>query len=331
MEKIRVGFIGAGRHASRSLYPALRFAPIELVAVSALAEDEARQAAKTFGAERFYVGGYAEMLEKEKLDACLVAVAPPAYRPILCAVLEAGLPVWCEKPAGGSVADLVAVEDAARRAGQPVQVGFMKRFAPAYQMAKQAMTKEGFGRATSFVGKFVVGGGLYPDEYTYLVDNPIHLIDLARYFMGEVEQVSVEKLDSGDKRWTYGAVVRFVGGAVGLLHMANTQSWRKPNEFVEITGVDSFITVDNVVRYQYNPPDGMSECWEPNWTVPSNTNQSLVQTGYANELIEFAKVVMEGATPQVTIADARRALELIDDVYRAGGQALEQGKQAQAW
>jgi len=76
----------------------------------------------------------------------------------------------------------------------------MKRFAPAYRLAKEAMAKKDFGKPTAFVGKFVMGGGLYPDEYTYLVDNPIHMVDLVRFFMGEVERVSVEKTDWGNKQ-----------------------------------------------------------------------------------------------------------------------------------
>ncbi|MEP7200061.1 MAG: Gfo/Idh/MocA family oxidoreductase [Chloroflexota bacterium] len=333
MDKIRIGFIGAGRHASNIVYPSLRYAPMELVAVSALEEAETVRAARTFGAARYYVGGFEEMLEKERnhIDACIVAVSPPAYHRIILSLLDAGLPVYAEKPAAGSVAEAIEIEERAQRVGKPVQVGFMKRFAPAYRMAKAAMAKDNFGRPTNFVGKFVVGSGLYPDEYTYLVDNPIHLVDLARFFMGEVERVTVERGEWGDKRWTYAVMLRFASGAVGTLHIANTQSWRKHNEFVEITGQGHFVSVDNVVRYQYNPPDGASECWEPNPTVPSAQNSSVMLTGYAHELIHFADVVREGIAPQVTIGDARRALELIDEIYRQGGGVLEPGKKAAAW
>lgn len=331
MDKIRVGFIGAGRHATNILYPSLRYAPIELVAVTALEEEEAQRAARAFGAQRYYFGGFEEMLAKEKLEACLIAVKPPDYSDVIRSVLEAGLPIWCEKPAAGSVAEAMALEQAAQRMGQPVQVGFMKRFAPAYRMARQAMAREAFGRPTSFIGKFVVGGGLYPDEYTYLVDNPIHMVDLARFFMGEIEYVSVEKTDWGDQRWSYAVLLRFAGGAVGMLHLANTQSWRKHNECVEITGQGHFTLVDNVIRYEYHPPDGPSECWEPNPTVPSAQNTSVMLTGYAQELIHFAEVVRNGAPPQATITDARRALELIDEIYRQGGGVLEPGKKAAAW
>lgn len=331
MDKIRIGFIGAGRHASNILYPSLRYAPMELVAVAALEEEEARAAARNFGALRYYVGSFEEMLAKEKLDACLVAVKPPDYYRVIHGVLDAGLSVWSEKPAAGSVAEAIELEQVAQRAGKPVQVGFMKRFAPAYRMAKVALAKENFGKPTAFVGKFVVGAGLYPDEYTYLVDNPIHMVDLARFFMGEVERVSVEKTDWGDKRWSYAVLLRFVGGAVGMLHFANTQSWRKHNEFVEVTGQGHFVVVDNVVRYAYHPPDGPSECWEPNPTVPSVQNASVMLTGYAYELVHFTEVVRDGVLPQVTIADARRALELIDEIYRQGGGVLEPGKKAAAW
>jgi predicted dehydrogenase len=333
MTNLRVGFIGAGRHASNIVYPSLRYAPIDLVAVAALGEEETLRAARNFGAQRYYIGGFEEMLEKERnhIDAVIVAVSPPSYHKILLSLLDAGLPVYAEKPAAGSVAEAIEIEQKAQRAGLPVQVGFMKRFAPAYKLAKAAMARESFGRPTHFVGKFAVGPGLYPDEYTYLVDNPIHLIDLARFFMGDVEKVNVEHGEWGNNRWTYAVTLRFAGGAVGSLHLANTQSWRQHNEFVEITGLGHFVTVDNVVRYQFRPPDGPGEYWEPNPTVPSAQNASVMLTGYAHELIAFADVVQSGAQPQATISDARKALELIDEIYRQGGGVLEPGKKAAVW
>lgn len=331
MDKVRIGFIGAGRHASNILYPSLRYAPIELVALAALEEDEAHIAAKNFGAPKYYVGGFEEMLAKEKLDACIVAVKPPDYYHVLTGVLDAGLPMFAEKPAGGSVAEALEIEQLAQRKKIPIQVGFMKRFAPAYRLAKEALAKKDFGKPTAFVGKFVMGGGLYPDEYTYLVDNPIHMVDLLRFFMGEVERVSVEKTDWGNKQWSYAVTLRFANNAIGMLHLANTQSWRKHNEFVEITGQGHFTSVDNVIHYQYHASDGPGETWEPNPTVPSAQNASVMLTGYAYELIHFCDVVREHITPQATITDARRALELIDDIYRAGGGIIEPGKKADAW
>ena len=60
MEKIRVGYIGAGRQSSSSIYPSLRYAPIELVASCALTRDQkdAQRVAREYGAreQRYYLG-----------------------------------------------------------------------------------------------------------------------------------------------------------------------------------------------------------------------------------------------------------------------------------
>jgi myo-inositol 2-dehydrogenase/D-chiro-inositol 1-dehydrogenase len=331
MEKIRIGFIGTGRHAKRILYPSLRYASIELVATASLEEDEAAYAAMTFGAKRYYVG-HKRLLESEKnLDAVIIAVAPPNYYEIIQDVLSLGLPIFSEKPAAASAEEAAKLEAAARKAGKPIQVGFMRRFARTSQMAQEAMKQKDFGRPTCFVGKFAVGPGLYPDEYTYIVDNPIHMIDLTRSFMGEVEKVSVERTDWGNLHFSYVVLFRFTSGAVGTVYFSNNQSWRQHNEFVEITGEGSFITIDNVMRYQYFPPDGPRQFWEPNYTVPSDQNQSFLLTGYANELQHFVDVVRDGTQPLVTIHDARRVLELIDEIYIKGGGILEPGRKAKVW
>jgi len=307
--RIRVGLIGAGRHGQAIIQPALRFAPIDVVATCS------RHAASAAQVVPHYTG-HEQMLAAEagRLDACVVVVGVPEYLRVLGDVLACGLPVWSEKPAAATVAEARLLEQASRQAGKPLVVGFNKRFATAYQMARDAMGKPAFGRATSFFGKFMMGGSYYADEVSYLVDNPIHMIDLARHFMGEITRMQVERAELDEGQWSYAVTLRFASGANGLLQFGNTQSWRQHNEFVEITGEGHAITVDNVVRYCYRPEEGPGECWEPNFTVPVDRNHSLVLTGYAGQLIHFADVVRDGVTPQVTITDARRALELVEEL-----------------
>jgi predicted dehydrogenase len=54
MQPLRLGFIGAGVMATWAIYPALHFAPLELVAICDLDEARAAHAAKTFGAKQWY-------------------------------------------------------------------------------------------------------------------------------------------------------------------------------------------------------------------------------------------------------------------------------------
>ncbi|MCX7173840.1 MAG: Gfo/Idh/MocA family oxidoreductase [Proteobacteria bacterium] len=309
LRRIRVGLIGSGRHGQAIIQPALRFAPIDVVATCSRHPLSTPQPATHYTSHE-------QMLAAEagQLDACIVVVAVPEYLRVLGDILACGLPVWSEKPAAATVAEAKLLEQAARQAGKPLQVGFNKRFATAYEMARVAINRPTFGRATSFFGKFMMGSGYYPDESSYLVDNPIHMIDLARHFMGEITLLQVERADLADGQWSYGVTLRFASGAIGLLQFGNTQSWRQHNESVEITGEGHAITVDNVIRYCYRSEEGPGEIWEPNFTVPVDRNHSLVLTGYAGQLRHFAEVVSTGVTPHVTITDARRALELLEEI-----------------
>ncbi len=330
-DKVRVGFIGSGRHATRILYPSLRLTDLELVATCSLVEEEAAYNARLFGAERHYVGHEALLAGEDDIDACLVAVRPPAYKEVIQAVLEAGLPVWAEKPAAASASEAAELVKLSERAGLPICVGFMKRFAPAYELARTAVEEPEFGRPSFFAGKFAMGGGLYPDDYTFLVDNSVHMVDLMRHFMGEVASLSVERTEGDAGRVAYAVLARFERGGVGTLHLSTMQSWRAHNERVEITGEGSATVVDNVTRFRLYTPEGPGRSWEPNYTVPSDANQTLMLTGYARELQHFAEIVRDGASPRATIEDAQRALALIDDIYRAGGGTLAPGQRAEEW
>lgn len=330
-KKVRVGFIGAGRHATRILYPSLRLTDLELVAVASLVAEEAERNAAWFGAKRSYPSHQALLEHERDLDAVLVAVAPPSYREVLASVLQAGLPVWSEKPAAGSASEAAELEQLSRQAGLPICVGYMKRFAPAYAMAKRASQDTQFGTPSFFNGKFAMGGGLYPDEYTFLVDNSVHMADLALYFMGDVENVQAQRTEFVDKRVAYAVLLKFASGAVGTLQLTTTQSWRSHNERVEVSGQGSAVVVDNVTRYQRFVPEGPGESWEPNYTVPSDANQTLMLSGYAYQLQHFAEVVRGEVSPKVTIGDGRKALELIDRIYQAAGGVLQASQRASAW
>lgn len=330
-DRVRVGFVGGGRHATRILYPSLRLTDLELVATCSLIEEEAVQSARLFGAERHYVGHEALLAAEDDIDACLVAVGPPGYREVIAAVLEAGLPVWAEKPAAASAAEAAELVGGSERTGLPICVGFMKRFAPAYELALEAIEEPDFGRPRVFAGKFAMGDGVYPDDYTFLVDNSVHMVDLMRHFMGDVTHVSVERAEGEGGRVAYAVAARFEDGGVGTLQLSTMQSWRAHNERVEITGEGSAVVVDNVTRFELHAPTGPGRRWEPNFTVPSDANQTLSLTGYARELQHFAEVVRDGTNPRVTIVDALRALELIDDIYRAGGGTVDPERRAGAW
>ncbi|MGI8914245.1 MAG: Gfo/Idh/MocA family oxidoreductase [Chloroflexota bacterium] len=69
--RVRVGFVGCGGHAFRNVYPALRYAPVDLMADCDFDLERAKVYAREFGAAQAY-GSHTATLEHEQLDAVFV-------------------------------------------------------------------------------------------------------------------------------------------------------------------------------------------------------------------------------------------------------------------
>lgn len=320
MENLKVGFIGCGTHARSAVYPSLAYGPFDLVCTCAAHLESAERTARTFGAKRWY-DDHTKMLSSEDLDACLVVLPPRLYKEIVTACLETGLPVFSEKPGAETIEDAKAILRASRKAGRPVMVGFMKRFAPAYRRAKEISTSPEFGEITIYTSKFAMGKW-GPDRYNYVMDNALHHLDLARFFCGEVERCTVEANAVEDGRYAYGILLRFKAGSIGLLNCCTTQSWKQKNEYAEITGVGQYVYVDNIDTCTHFPPERPAQVWVPNYTVPSEENLSLFTMGFAYELRHFAEALRNGTDPEVTISDAKADLKLVEEVHSQSEEIL---------
>ena len=77
--RLRVGFVGAGGHSWRNVYPTFRYAPVDLVAICDLDQPRAAAYARMFGAERTYAD-YREMLRAERPEAVFIVTSCPRAR-----------------------------------------------------------------------------------------------------------------------------------------------------------------------------------------------------------------------------------------------------------
>ena len=98
MHDIRIGIIGAGKHARANIFPSLKLLQQPVACVCSQHLDRAESAAREFQAGRAY-SQYTEMLEKENLDAVIVSTGIQHAR-IVEDCLKAGLHVFVEKPLG---------------------------------------------------------------------------------------------------------------------------------------------------------------------------------------------------------------------------------------
>ena len=105
---IHVGIIGANSTASWakvSHIPAIQsLLGLKLTAVATRNERSAQEAAKAFGADRWFSNPF-EMIRDDRVDLVTIAVSVPAHRELVLAALEAGKAVYCEAPLARSVAE----------------------------------------------------------------------------------------------------------------------------------------------------------------------------------------------------------------------------------
>src|ERR1700736_988563 len=107
-KEFRVGIVGADTKASwakLSHVPAINGLPgMKLAAVATRHEQSALEAAKAFGADRWFSDPFA-MIRDDLIDVVTISINVPAHRELVLAAVDAGKAVYCETPLGGSIAE----------------------------------------------------------------------------------------------------------------------------------------------------------------------------------------------------------------------------------
>jgi predicted dehydrogenase len=320
---IRVGFIGCGGHAFRWIYPALQFAPVELIATCDQDADRAAQYAKRFGAERSY-SNHGAMLEGENLDAVLIvtgydAEGRPTYPPLAADCLRAGKHVWMEKPPAATSAEIEALIAVSRQTGRFAMVGLKKCFYPAIEKAREIALRPEFGRPLSITVRYPQyipdegeKGTLKGSPLLGFLDHVVHPASILVYLMGPASHLTYRRAASGSGF----ALLRFPNGAVGALHFAHGQSGTGPLERLEVIGEGANVVVENGVKLTYyrpggrgtggyagadsfiGPDDAAPITWEPQFSLASLDAKTLNIEGFSREITYFAECVHSNTAPE---------------------------------
>ena len=159
MAEIGIGIVGGGymgkAHAAAYSAAATLFeTPLRprLEVVCATSKVSAARYQQGFGFARG-TDDWRDLVEDPKVEAIVIASPQSTHRDIAIAAFELGKPVFCEKPLGESVADSVAMNDAAIASGQINMVGFNYIRTPASQFARQLIAEGRIGDITYFRGE----------------------------------------------------------------------------------------------------------------------------------------------------------------------------------
>ncbi|WP_426451534.1 Gfo/Idh/MocA family protein [Paenibacillus sp. S-38] len=158
------------------------------------------QAARQFGWES-YETDWRKLLEREDIDLIDINAPSDAHKDIALAAAAAGKHVFCEKPLALTLADSREMLRAVEAAGVKHMVGFNYRFAPAVQLAKKLVEDGRLGQIYHFRAWFLQDWIVDPEfPLVWRLQKEIagsgshgdlgaHLIDLAHFLVGDMEEV----------------------------------------------------------------------------------------------------------------------------------------------
>lgn len=235
------------------LWHALRAAAIahlrwcRLVSVADVDVARARAMAERYGASVDM--DWRTLVRRTDIEAVIVSTPPALHQKMCVEALENGKHVLCEKPLARSPAEGRAMVETAERVDRLLATGFNYRFYPAIATARRVLDSGRIGQLDhirSFDGH--PGGAEFTHPWVHdpavmgggaLLDNGMHIVDLTRYFLGEVAEVqgfTTEHVWHFDRCEDNAfALLRSTDGKVATLQ-ASWSEWRSYRFWIEIYG-----------------------------------------------------------------------------------------------
>ncbi len=242
-DKISVGVIGCGFFSGNHLNSWKDLAPegADLVAVCDIDAAKAKAAAETFGVPRWY-SDPETMFRAENLGLVDIVTRMDTHRPLAELAFRHGVPAIVQKPFAPTWTDCVAIVAAAEKAGLFIAVHENFRFETPLQKVKEILDSGAIGtpswaRIGFRTGYDVYKGQpyFYDEERFVILDLGVHVIDVARFLLGEVERVSCETQRRNPKvkaEDTATMLLRHTSGAVSVVE-ATYETKKLPDPFPE--------------------------------------------------------------------------------------------------
>jgi predicted dehydrogenase len=315
---VRVAILGAGGVAQAKYLPAIArlrmlSEPVEVVAVSTLDEGQRDKLSRIWR-----VPAYADsdaLLREHAPDAVLITASDSAHCELTLAALAAGAHVIVEKPIACSLTEAAEMCRAAEAADRTLMTTCNKRYSPPYAEARRLLDLGLVREPSLFAAKFTLGY----DYVDLLASGTVHVLDLARFLIGEIRCVSAIAAPVRRERSTIIITLEFASGAIGTIITTATALSLHPWERVEIFGDGAWFCVDDQATLtlhsgEYEP----AQVWSP--VIPNTLLSAEDWGGYFGMLEAFLETIRR-CQPAAPIWDGYRALELVV----ATRQSLDRG------
>jgi predicted dehydrogenase len=269
---IGYGFMGRAHAYGYTVAPRIRELPCRprLRVISGRSEEGVARAARAYGVER-WTTDWREVVSSPDVQVVDVCTPPGAHAEAVLAAVSEGKAVLCEKPLSVDYRSALSMARAASDAAVPNATGFNYRRLPAIALMKRLVEEGRIGDVLLWRGLWLSDEFLDPDipfDWRFeratggstIADLGAHLIDLALWMVGDVEEVNAQsetftRERSGravDVDEASAAMLRFAGGARGTFEVGKVAARRPCDFFVELNGTNG------TLRFEY---PRLNELW----------------------------------------------------------------------
>ena len=319
---VKVGILGAGYIGGVHARTLRRDDRVTLVGIADIRREAAERLAAEAGARA--LPDLAAVLH-EGAQAVYVTTPNAHHVEPVVAALEAGVHVFSEKPMATTLEGARRVATAAARSKALYQLGFNRRWAPAYAFVHDLIARGELRPAMAHVkmnrGELQNPPWVSTTSLTggFLYESTIHLLDMCRYLLGEIAAVTCQaRTTAYQEPDGFAAVLRCAGGPLVTFHSCAHATWVFPFERIEIFGPHQAAVTEEMDRVTVSPGLGREITTRAYAQLPMEE-----KWGYRAEDVKFVDAVLEGRRPGVTAEDGLRATELVEACYRsvqAGGE-----------
>jgi len=322
MKKINIGLIGLGYMGKFHLNNCLKLQSVNLVAVADVSKNSLKLA-KRMGAKQTFTD-YNQLLEQSDLDAVLISLPTHLHSRCAISAVENGKHIFLEKPLALNPEEGKKILSAARKSDVKLMVGYPLRFNSTFLDLKDKLESGVFGDVQTahamnnasgpfmhrsvgsipkpvpewWFNKELTGGGA-------LMDLGSHMINLARWYFGEVSSIKAYlgyryNFDFEDHAI---CIAKFTSGTTAIINVG----WFSHKNAI---GIELFGTASNATSYHPSPSKPITAIQlllgrTPKFFIP-----------YLNEVSLFVDCIQKDTQPSPSGEDALKDLEAISMAYK---------------
>lgn len=347
---VKLGLYGCGNRTRALLDTLYGEDEYEVVALFDLRRESMQAVADKYGGKQCNTAG--ELVASREVDAFIISLDPFAHPDAFDQTLEAGKPIFIEKPMAMSAERAYRMMRKAQAKKVPVHVGLMHRYRPAQIAARQYIAANPPGRMFGIAYNWFHPGeteminclGNWPDNFRLKVSqipfHCCHALDTMRTYAGEVKAVDARGIKWVERQYPSPdnviALLEFENGSIGCFHYCS-MSYNNPGGCV-IHYENYTLTFAGGLEIWHRPPHRSQREGDLLFQKPADKNKAtsahttvdcretyhanigpdkyIFGVGQQDALImtDFLTSVREGLPMKVTIEDGYKVAELAEAI-----------------